>query len=209
MSQSESAFDLPPDPMPDDPFDDEILPTKWPTVVGTLSIVLGALGLLCGTIGVGWSVFMDQLTSGMMQADIHAPPSIRIVSIVSALGGTLLALVLVIGGVGLVRRRRMGLAVTRVWAVLRVVWLLIALGLGLWLLPANIEYQMAIQEAQIKAAEADGREFPEWAIKTEDGAWLAAVISIAVGTVVTAIYPTFCIFYLSRRKIADEVRRWP
>jgi len=79
-----------------------------------------------------------------------------LIDLAPAVVAILLGVVLLAAGVGLVRRRRGGATLLRVWVVGRLLLLVVATLLAWWRMPAQIDRQIEAIERQIAAGPAGG-----------------------------------------------------
>jgi hypothetical protein len=180
--------------------------TRWPKVIGMISLFYAAMGLLCQT---GWGItsFFSEMLMSMGGMDIETPAIIKIFAIVMMVimwfvGGLMLA-----GAIGLLRRRRAGVTRLRRWVVIRLVLLVLGTVAGIVMLPTSLEFQESIVEASNQAAREGGR--PDMVQEfDQDAKWRQSIVMTAVFAGVFAAYPLFLGFYLSRSSIADEIQHW-
>jgi hypothetical protein len=187
-------------------FAEEATPTKWPKVIGVISLVYALGGLLCQVTGFAWLLLSDWLMR-MGGMDLELPPVIRIVGAASTVLGFCLGVVLLFGALNLLRRRRKGVKLHKTWAMLRIVLLVVGLGAGMVMLPAQIEFQRAALEANNKRMREAGRSDLVQEFDRET-VWRQSVISTGVMNGLVAVYPVFIVFYLSRKKIDQEIEQW-
>ena len=94
-------------------------PSEWPTVVGTIAIVYGALG---GLIAAGGFV-LEPLLAGTANAGVpdgfQPPAEVTAISLIDGLLGIVFATMLVWGGVLLAKRRKAGAGLLRAYAIAR------------------------------------------------------------------------------------------
>ncbi len=94
---------------------------SWPKVIGVISIVWGAIGVVCGGAGIGW-----QLMAGSIMGNIPggAPPAITNPNPM-ALGvgalGLLWSIVLIVAGSMTVARKPAGRSAHLLWAAIAIV----------------------------------------------------------------------------------------
>ncbi|MDY7107535.1 MAG: hypothetical protein SYC29_02760 [Planctomycetota bacterium] len=196
-----------------EPLDDvweavDIPDTKWPKVIGIISLIYAIGGLLCQVGGVGWLLVGVPLFAGMAGVEIEVPAILIFVMIPQALLGLALGVMLLLGAVNLLRRHRSAVGTLKAWVVLRLILLVIGVGAGILTLPAQITLQEQAMEAQVQRAEERGSSIPPGMLPDREALWTRGLIGTAVVTGLAAVYPLFLGFYLSRRKIDDEVAQW-
>src|SRR5262245_56335837 len=94
------------------PLVDEIARTRWPTVIGVISIVYAILGLTCATFQMGWLGLMDVIPE-MWRGGMSMPLPLRLTFLALALPLLIAGVMLLTGGVGLVRRKRSSVGLLR------------------------------------------------------------------------------------------------
>jgi len=183
--------------------------TKWPKVIGIISLIYAIGGLLCQVAGSVWVVFGAEAVMGMTGADIEMSMLVKVLTIVSAVLLFGVGVLMLVGSVNLLRRRRSGVSALKMWVVLRLLLLVVGIGLGILMLPANIDFQMQAAEAQAQMLRDRGQSVPASLEKMDrETLWLRSVIGLGVMSGVFAVYPLFLGFYLSRGKISDEAAQW-
>jgi hypothetical protein len=196
-SPIEETTDRPADEPPD---------TKWPTVIGAISIIYAALGLMCQAWAMVW-IFLSEQLMAMGGLQIDMPPAIQAVGAASAVVTSIVGIILLVGGVKLSRRRRSGVTWVKRWVVLRMLLLLVGVAANFAIMPANLQLQESIIDATNQMQLDNGR--PDL-VQTfdEEAQWRKQVLFLGLFSGAAAIYPLFLGFYLSRKKIAEEVSQW-
>ncbi len=178
--------------------------TTWPMVIGIIAIILGSLAALQGCMGLGWSAVAGVFTSalpeeqaGMMDATKALTPLMMI-----SAGLTLaVAIVLLIGGIGLTKRSPRSPKTCRIWA-----------GLKMLLVVYSSIVGYLVQQAQMEAMQRMLEEDPN----------MAGAMPGFFGTIMAIVGPLFLVFaivwgwalpifmliWFSRRKINAEVAQW-
>jgi hypothetical protein len=172
--------------------------TAWPTVLGIIGIVFGALAIL----GCLWGLVAPFVMGGIMtgaaasgsQQDQAIAQAFRDTAPMQVLSSGLqlvAAVLLLVSGVGLSMRRRWSAKWMVIWAIVKMIVVLIAAYLG-----------MLVQRRMMQAA------------SPQTGAPNAAMMSMFTGfgllvmVVWGWILPTFVLIWFQRRKIKDEVAGW-
>jgi hypothetical protein len=174
-------------------------PRVWPMVLGVIAIILGAMGALGGCIGAVVTPFAAALTRFVPEAErgsLAAIGQMVPTLLIMALLGLALALLLLFGGIGLVRRRPYGATVCLTWSVLKLVYVVVNSVLGYLINLSQMEHIEAMQKttgAQAVPAEVFG------AI----GAF-AACFGIIWGWAL----PIFMLIWFTRRGVRSEIRQW-
>ena len=220
MTEPSEPTPTPPAPPPTQP---TALPVverlpSWPTVLGTIAIVFGALGIVCsGSTALTSSQFQSAATMPatrptVMPAPTSLPAATATQSVTIAyatkLGpseewqrwrvGTSLAsigfsFVLIATGIGLITRRSWAARLSRIWAALKLV-LAVAASIGMYLM---------LQEELGAVQGSAGPGMPP--------AGLVAVFGAVVPLFVflwDAAVPVFMLVWFGRAKIKTEVARW-
>lgn len=96
-------------------------PARWPKTVGVISVVWGSIGLLCGTCGFAYMIFMPQLMR-MAEEQFKEPvPSVMLPGLAAKVFmvlGMLPPPILLAGGIALLRRKAAARPLHLVYAVL-------------------------------------------------------------------------------------------
>ena len=201
------------------PIEGAFVPDKrsvWPTVIGIITIIFGSLGAayngLCSPAGMIMAgafkpMFEDMAQSApgagmeMQVAQIEAMSRYLPASLVVYLTSTILSVLLLIGGIGVLRRRGWSGRTLNIWAILRI----------LQAIPAVIvTYLMndAMFEAMEEAAASGGgatAQMPSGIFSVMATVGLAAVI---IQLLIYWALPVFVLIWFSRRVIREEVAEW-
>jgi len=186
--------------------DDEPPRTKWPLVIGVISLIYAIAGLLC-QVGAGTMSLIGDYFASLGGFDIEIPPMIKAIGVGLAAAVFITGLIMLLGAVNLLRRKRSGPKLLRTWVVFRLV--LIAIGFASMFVtaPAQIEFQRTMLEAQNERVREAGRE--DLVRPVDDASiWRTQMINGVVMTGVVAIYPVFIGVWFSRRPIKEEVALW-
>jgi hypothetical protein len=204
QSMPDPEAELP--PMTGAPPDDEPQ-TAWPRAIGIISVIYAGLGLLCG-IGGAIGSFFSQTLMRMGGFDVEMPAAIKYQAAISAVVMLPVGLLLLMGGIRLLQRRRSAIPLLKTWAVVRLCLIVVGVLVAIAMMPTSIEFSRAMQEAGNDRLRESGRsdlvqEFDEEAIRRR------TMLSTGITTAVIAVYPVFIGFFDSRSKIAEEVATWP
>ncbi len=180
--------------------------SKWPKVIGVISLIYGLMGLLCNTIIGVWLGVADMIPE-MFRGGVELPLIVRIAGIVQAVLTLGVGILMVMGSVSLLRRRRAGPGRLKKWVLLRMALLLLAVVAMVLTGPAQTQMQRSILEFQTDMfREAD---MPDRIVeKTDEELWQKAMLQGGIAAGLFAIYPVFLGLYLSRKKITAEVEQW-
>ena len=174
-------------------------PRAWPMVVGVIAIILGALGALGGCIGAVVTPFAAALTRFVPEAErgsLAAIGQMVPTLLVMALLGLALAVLLLMGGVGLVRRRPYGATVCLTWSVLKLVYVVVSSVIGYLVNLSQLEHIEAMQRtagAQAVPAEVFGA---------------IGAFGACFGIVWGWALPIFMLIWFTRRGVRSEIRQW-
>ena len=181
--------------------------SSWPTVVGTVSIVLGALGILmygcCGTFGTILGPTMVGMAppgeiDPVTMAQMDVIKRYMVFSVAANVFAAGLSVLLLVTGIGAVRRRTWSAKSHVGWAIARL----------LFIIPHNaLSYFMNKEmfEAMQKAASDSGSPMTP-GLNTIMAS--LGVVGIIIGVAWAAIWPVFILIWYSRGKIKDEVGIW-
>jgi hypothetical protein len=159
----------------------------WPKAIGIPAIIFGGLGVLSlgmqSLMWIGAAMDPDNPLGEMFG-------SVADRLVLMALAGALLSVLLLIGGIGLVSRRRWSVGVFRVWAVLG---MLLVAGWWMALGPLVSQFFGGMAEAP-PDADAVGSFF---------------MVMMMCGSVLFGILPSlFVLIWFGRRRIKEEVSGW-
>ena len=174
-------------------------PSRWPVIIGTIAIVFGILGALGGCGGLIMGPVVEALFESM---PIQQNPGLaglskwKHLTIPVSLSSLALGILLLVGGIGLYRRRRWGRRVLMGWAGMKMILVIFS---------AALQYQMAIDQAEAMRNEPGFQTLPApMASLLQSFGLIGVFISVFWGWAL----PVFLLVWLSRRKIRDEVQSW-
>jgi len=169
--------------------------SNWPTVIGVISIVFGSGACLGGVWGFLAPHFIK------MMADWQPPNQAALMPdmsewaswiFVTSVLTIVIALILLVAGIDLLRRRMRAIKLARVWAVLRMIFALVGAYMGFLIQQAQFR-QMSPQSSPV------------------GGSFFVAVsvFGMLVGILWGWAFPIFLLVWFSRAKIKAEYLRWP
>ena len=166
--------------------------SKWPKVIGTLGVVLGALMVLDTLDDVLFQLFWNEEDwAGWVGADIARSIVVSMPPIAWALPSAViqigLGVYLVAVSLRLRRRQASGVEMCRTWAKVTVAWVIVSMGLVLWWIGRIAPYFLGATQAQVESTVA-------W------GVALAALLLLA--------YPLFLLYWISKDAIRAETATW-
>jgi hypothetical protein len=181
-------------------------PTVWPRTIGVISLIYAALGGCCA-LGMGVSTVSSEVFMKMGGIDFQMPAWVKVMAAVGGVIGVAFGVMLLVGSIGLLRRRPAGVRWLKAWVILRLVILILMQPVAILLLPANIKLQMEMQEAM---AQQLRRQNPSAKVPMRDEASIRrwTQVQVVAGAVGPALYPLFLGLYLSRRRVRAEVSTW-
>lgn len=164
--------------------------TSWPVVLGILAIILGTVGVL----GLIWQAVAAMIPSISAAAASQPSPVPKALVPIMGLFNAVLSVMLLAGGISLIRRRRFGARLLKVWAGVDVVFTVAASVVS----AAGMSGMLAQMQQQNPAAAS-----------VPPGMMAGFVIGGAcVGLVMGLGPPVFTLIWFGRRKIKDEVSTW-
>jgi hypothetical protein len=177
-------------------------PEGWPTVIGILGIIFGALGVLmtaCGAValvGMGAATSIvpegaerDDLEAQLAQSMHHVPLQVGVQVI-----EFVISIVLIVGSVQLLKRSRASAGTLKIYSIADLTANTFGMIVGIM-----------VAQAQAKAM----AENPD-ATQQVGGNFMQAMgtAGAVFGWVLVAIWPVFLLIWFSRSKIKDSMSRW-
>jgi len=193
--------------MENDMYDEDEIPrTKWPKVIGIISLIYAIIGLTCMTTSGVFLVVMPMIPPEF-RGGVDFPPIIRITGIVSVFLLLIIGIIMVIGAVNLLRRRRSGVSKLKLWVVLRLILILISI--GVFILTSSAQISMArSQQDYVNDMLRERGLNDRVKEKSDQELWNSSLIKTGVATGANLIYPLFLGLYLSRKKVTEEISYW-
>jgi hypothetical protein len=185
----------------------ELAPTtNWPKVIGVISLIYAIGGLLCVSVYGAYIAFFPKLPE-MLRGGIDMPPLVRFSS-AALLALTLpVGIIMLVGAINLLRRRRSGVRGLKRWSVLRLLLLVLYVVLVVGTSRTQLEMLRQGVEFQNDMVREAGR--PDRMRDVSDEAlWKQFILQTSVFTAIFSFYPVFLGLYLSRRKVTSEIEAW-
>jgi hypothetical protein len=176
----------------------EAPPSKWPTVIGIIAIVIAALGLLANACGVvslffAGTMFRRTVLPGMPPELFQIRPGLVVIQLVRFA----MAVALLIIGIGLLQRRPRSARWVNPWAVLAIVVSVIG---------GYIEFRAQQDNFAIMATHGG---MPPGGPGPGFGFFMGFAAAGAVfNAVLRCAFPVFLLVWFARRKIKEEVSTW-
>jgi hypothetical protein len=182
--------------------------TRWHLIVGVIGLVYGIIGLGLYLIGGLWIAFMPQLMGMMGFKDLPPLPNLGIVLVQMILTGGF-GLALIIGSVKLLRRRTDCLRWLQIWAFGRLVLAAIGLVAGILMMPTQMAYSKAMDQAirdQLEArSPGASKNMPPY---DEERQAATTRYGILATNLIVVAFPIFVAFLTTSRKKREEVASW-
>lgn len=180
-------------------------PEGWPTVIGILSIIFGALGVLgagCGAVGlVAAPVVVNLIPEGPERDEVQQSIQQSMTNVPLQVGVQLiefvLAIILIVGGVQLLKRSRSAAKTLTIYAIGDLISNTLVLIVGV--LAAGAQAKMISENPDMQQQMPQGVQGIMQAL---------GVVGAVVGWVITAIWPVFLLLWFRRSKIKDSMATW-
>ena len=179
-------------------------PSQWPTVIGVLAIIFGALEVLGGCVGIvsPWvmSAMVEVLPEGQSMG-MAAMVEWGRWMVASSLAGLGIGVLLLLGGVSLMQRRPRGRTLCLTWALLRMPAVVLGLVVGYLM---QRDQLVAMQEMFASDPSVPAAMSAMFGRFMQAGVLVGSVIGLLWGWAL----PVFMLIWFSRGKIKTEVASW-
>ena len=196
---------------PDEEFAAEQPRAKWPTVWGVLFLIWAGLTVLASCCG-GFAVWMAPTFAQMggMSEFPKAPPILSWWMIADGVISIFLFVILLMGGMALLRRRPAAAKLVMVYVVARLLFVAPALLFGVAIEKPMVEWQREMAQAQVDFFESRQATPPQSLIDQAKNTevTLMARVQLFGGAAVTAIFPLVAGIFFSRKTIKDQIKGW-
>lgn len=181
---------VPPDAAPTEPlpYAYSVVPSKWPTAVGVISIIYAGLILLSTSINTVQQFWQAASNRDMMAA---LPSWYGAYQAATTILRMALGVLLLVGGILLLRRRPASRGLHLAWAWGAAALTVLGFAIALWMMP--------VVEREVQ------RAMPPGAGPMATGAVWIGVIG---GFVIGLVYPIFVLAWFHRGRIRQEVALW-
>jgi hypothetical protein len=167
-----------------------------PKVFGIINIVfavLGSLGSLIGVVSVfGMGAMAGVLEDKTFDKLADAMSIYKPYVIADAVFKVVLGVLLLVAGIKLVKYRVQGAKLTKIWAMIRIVW---AVGFTVVSYGAMAEYQQAVSSMQnlggVSAVAGQGQ--------------VVMIIQMVIGTAMVCVYPILSMIFLRREDVQKSL----
>ncbi len=176
--------------------------SAWPKVIGIICIVFGSLGSLggfCGALGSLLQGFIGRVAqnAGQSQETLEAMARYTPYTAAANILGLGVAVVLLVGGIGLVKRLRWSRAALLHWSWMK---MLVAILVGV------LGYLM--QQAQFEAMQNDPNFSGQMPAMFGSFMRAAGAVGLVLQIVWSWALPIFTLIWFNRRPIREEVSQW-
>lgn len=198
-------------PIVPSPVTDDARDAVWPGWIGGLSIAFAGLTLLGACCGSA-SLLSTSLLGGMAGVEFPSPPRVLVLmALAGGVIGVVMAVVLMIGGLGTVRRRPSGPRLLVRYAVISLALSLAQLPLALASVRPGAEWGSAMMHAQLDAMEKNGTQVTdaqraEADRQAEPGAF--NYFMTIGGTLFGCTYPVVLLVFLRRPRVRAQWQSW-
>lgn len=185
----------------------------WPTVLGVLAVIFGSLGLLNAVFGL-FGILVPGIVKGFFEQQAQQQPGVGLESAVAQMEviegyffanllvlicSFALSIMLLAGGIALLRRRPSARRTMMGWAVLAMIKTIPSSIVGY--LQADASMQVMADEMATSAPGA----FPAWMFNIWRG---SIVVIIALQVLVCWAGPVFVLIWFSLRFVRNEILTW-
>lgn len=178
-------------------------PANWPVVIGTIAIVFGSGGILIGLWGAAaplgmrlfeWAMAQSQ-PSAVVELQVDAMQAWLPWTVVSSLVAVAIAILLLLGGIRLTKRRCSSMRLLKFWAVMKIPVVVIVTIAGIF-----------VEERQFEIMSQTSGGIP---MPLGGGFFdLMIVVGLVFGLAWGWALPVFLLIWLTRGKIKNEVAGW-
>ena len=188
------------------PVDPSQLPNKgrnWPKTIGVIALIFGILGFL-GAVVAPFSLLITKSALESMVSQGADPDAVETyigkaqsIAYLSAAILGIVALLLLFGGIQLMKRKKIASPVLQVWAVLKV-------AAGGFLNYKN--FHLTREQLEITNSVQAGNA--EIAQMTESITTVSLIVGMVFGGLWLLALPVFLLVWLNRAKVKEEIQSW-
>ncbi len=175
------------------------LRAAWPTLLGVLSIAFGIIGIGMGVMGS-----LSPLIMGLLESIPNSgqEETVKVMrkwmwwTIASGAISTLIAALLLAAGMGLAMRRPWGVRLQKVWAVMKLLWIPVAIG--------------GTTMMQLEQAKATQIQMSKQAVTAQVGAMMESFTMVMMGVTFLwlLVLPVVSLLWLRTGKAKAEISGW-
>ncbi len=187
---------------PSDP--GEVPPSNWPTAIGVIAIVVGSVGAMSGCLGAFSPLIFDLFQRIVPEGQVTGLEGMMdwaVWMVAVSVVGMLVAVLLLVAGIGITKRRAWGPKAALVWAGLKMIFVVVNSVIGYLVQIAQFE---AMQEAI-----ANDQNLPA-GMGAFMGSLMQAlgIFGLLIGVLWGWALPVFLFIWFSRKKIRTETAGW-
>ena len=177
--------------------------STWPTVLGVIAVVFGVLGAIGGLLGLLAPIMYHAMGSEAMASGGMTPDFMEkwgVYLVINPLVISAIALILLVGGILLLRRKPKSVNMLRFWSILKIVYAVVASVFG-----------FAMQKDQFPAVMSNLPETAENAEAMETFGTVMNIfgpVGIALGFLWAVALPVFLLIWFARQPVKAEVAGW-
>ncbi len=200
MNDTSSPYGAPQSGMsPPPPEANPHVPTSIPKVLGIIHIVYACLGMIGAVVGVG-AIFAMKAVSNHVGDDVEdldvffsAYDKMAMYSYIDAGIKVILGLVLLIAGIGLLKKKLWAQKLSVTWSVVRII-----VGIGMTILSygAALQFQQDITEF----TQTNGDQVDQFGLQSS-----MQGVSSVIGVFVLSAYPVVSLILLSKKSVKDSL----
>ncbi len=168
-------------------------PSNWPTVIGIIAIVLGAGGILGGVWGAAAPVLMGWFSWAMVPGQAESLQAWLPWTISTSLVSAAVAILLLLGGIKLVKRSPAAPGLLRTWAILKLPLAVVLTIVGIM-----------VQKEQFEVVQGSTTAIPMGSAFFD----IMAVFGVVFSVFWYGALPVFILIWFARKKARAEVAGW-
>lgn len=189
-------------------------PSRWPLVIGTIATLYACLGLLFMCISIA-GVYLGpwlQASIGGMEP-VPVPMVVMIRQTVFILAGIALGILLLVGGISTLKRKRRGPWCINCWVVIRLVVLLFGVVFLFMTLDLDLAYQEQVREGVVELMRQNNysEEQIQMSVPEQTPEELRSTMIIWALAIsgMTAVCPIVLGVVMTSKRIRAEWQEWP